>query len=891
MNGFQRFLSRIFGRDSEADIPERPEADSSALAPVLTTQDARALNNKGANLAKLGRHEEALVCYGQALAIDPLLAAAWFSRALAEEKTGRVQDAVRSYERFIATATPQDGPQIVFARRRLEELGLGGEAKPAAPKPPDPTPLVPTPETAPQRPPAPVEGRQKGDMIGPFEVQGVLDRGGFSVVYLVHFPLPEDDPNSKTTHPEARSLGDFGSERRALFALKTIRDEYLADPVVRQRFRQVAHLLVDFGHHPYLLPAHLVLEIGGRLYIASEYIVPDEEGLNSLEGYLSRRPPDLVQSLRWAIQCCNGMEYAYSKGLRCHRNLKPANILITRENTVKITGFGLSDVLDRVRLADGIEPHSEDARIGLSGQTQHGAGSGTPTHMPPEQFTDAPACDERSDVYAFGVVSYQMATGGQVPFQVTSPSESSPVEAQRFWNEMQRQHRTAPVPLVDSPLLPIIQRCLAKEQGGRYHSFRDLRTALELLLQGETGEVLVAPVVGELTPEEWRLRGDSLAALDRREEALTCFEQALAYDPASDLTWNDKGRCLAAMGRQEEALDCYDQALALDPQSPGYWSNKGNTLSNLGRREEALVCFDRGLTAAPQWDAVWSNKGLCLADMGRQQEALVCYKQALALYPQNADTWYNRANALSDLGQKEKALACYNQALKHNPQHLAALNNKATTLAEMGRYDAALGCLDQALGLDPNDAEVWGNKGLCFNNLGRLEDANACFARALALNARLVAAWNLMGWNFQAMGYLERAGLCFDRGLAVDAQVVNNWIPTGVRLGALGYREEALACFDRALSFDPQDETACCNKGLCLVTMGRLAEAIACYEQALTINPRFASAWYNKGRAEERAGRVWDAERSYEQFLDVAPAQYASQVEDARRRLRSLRRR
>ena len=79
-----------------------------------------------------------------------------------------------------------------------------------------------------------------------------------------------------------------------------------------------------------------------RLYIAMEYIAPNEEGLNSLEGYLQRRPPDLAQSLRWAIQVCHGMEYAYSKGVRAHRDLKPANIMISQDMTAKITDFGLA---------------------------------------------------------------------------------------------------------------------------------------------------------------------------------------------------------------------------------------------------------------------------------------------------------------------------------------------------------------------------------------------------------------------------------------------------------------------------------------------------------------------------------------------------------------------
>ncbi|MGA7075465.1 MAG: serine/threonine-protein kinase [Halobacteriota archaeon] len=146
---------------------------------------------------------------------------------------------------------------------------------------------------------------------------------------------------------------------------------------------------MDLETHPYIVRAHFVDRIANRNYIAMSYVAPNEEGINSLAGYLQSHPPDLSQCLRWAIQICYGMEHAYSRGIRAHRDLKPANILIGYDNTVKITDFGLAGVLE-----------------------VEGA-AGTPSHMPPEQFTDAASCDERSDIYAFGVVLYQMVTGGE----------------------------------------------------------------------------------------------------------------------------------------------------------------------------------------------------------------------------------------------------------------------------------------------------------------------------------------------------------------------------------------------------------------------------------------------------------------------------------------------
>jgi serine/threonine protein kinase len=237
----------------------------------------------------------------------------------------------------------------------------------------------------------------QGDLIGyDYEVKRVIGEGGFGVVYLVYW------------HATGNVL-----------ALKTFRDEFLADQEVRQHFRREASIWIELGRHPYLVHAYLVTEISGRLYIAMEYVAPNEEGLNSLDGYLEKQPPDLAQSLRWAVQICYGMEYAYSKGVRAHRDLKPANIMITQDLTAKITDFGIAGVSSEglVMGAAGLNVQTEEP--GLSGRTRIGTGMGTPTHMAPEQFANAAGCDERSDIYSFGIVLYQMVTGGYRSFLCT----------------------------------------------------------------------------------------------------------------------------------------------------------------------------------------------------------------------------------------------------------------------------------------------------------------------------------------------------------------------------------------------------------------------------------------------------------------------------------------
>jgi serine/threonine protein kinase len=508
---------------------------------------------------------------------------------------------------------------------------------------------------------------QKGDFIGQeYEVYGILGKGGFGVVYLV-----------------------YSHETQLAYALKTFQDEFLADQEIRNRFHKEANIWVELGRHPYLVRADFVDEVSGRLFIAMEYIAPNEEGLNSLEGYLQRQPPDLAQSLRWAIQICHGMEYAYSKGVRAHRDLKPANIMISQDRTARISDFGLAGVLDESAATRTAGSGAQPEKIDLSGRTIPGKGFGTPPYMPPEQFENAAGCDQRSDIYSFGIMLYQMAAGGQLPFPV-------PMDAD--WQAIYRLHCKSPVPRLDSPLFPIIQCCLEKLPEKRYQTFQELRAVLEPLLQQQTGETITPPRLKELEAWEWVNKGSSLNVLGYYKEAIRCFNQALELNPRFTTAWNNKGNSLHNLGRNEEASHCFDQALELDPRDAAAWNNKGTSLHNLGRYEEAIRCYD----------------------------------QALELDPHNVAAWYNKGASLDDLIRYEEAVHCYDQALELDPRFVDAWNNKGLSLHNLGRYEEAIHCFDQALELNPHDVNTWYNKALAEDQLSLLKEAAHSYQQFLA---------------------------------------------------------------------------------------------------------------------------------------------------------------
>jgi serine/threonine protein kinase len=430
---------------------------------------------------------------------------------------------------------------------------------------------------------------KKGDFIDQeHEVCGVLGVGGFGVVYLIYAHGLYESPGVRASKP-------------ILLALKTLRDEYLENEQTRERFHREANVWVDLERHPYIVRAHYIREIAGRLYIAMEYIAPDSEGLSSLRGHLERRPPDLAQSLRWAIQFCHGMEYAYAMGVRCHRDIKPDNILISSDHILKITDFGIAGILGAAAEEPGVGLIVQNGRIGSSQLTMEGGGFGTATHMPPEQFTDPAACDERSDIYSFGIVLYQMRTGGKCPFSPALPKDESKEETEKFWRAMRNLHTDAPVPKLNSRLFPVIERCLQKEPRNRYRSFQELRSELEPMLQRLTAEYIAAPELKDHAAWEWNNKAVSLKELKRYDEAIQCYEKALEIDPRCAGYWKDKATVLGQVRRYEEATACYSKALEIDPRDAKTWAAKSAILIDLGRYEEADACCSKALEIDPQF--------------------------------------------------------------------------------------------------------------------------------------------------------------------------------------------------------------------------------------------------------------------------------------------------
>jgi tetratricopeptide (TPR) repeat protein len=230
---------------------------------------------------------------------------------------------------------------------------------------------------------------------------------------------------------------------------------------------------------------------------------------------------------------------------------------------------------------------------------------------------------------------------------------------------------------------------------------------------------------------------------------------------------NNRGSALAACGRLEEALVCWERAIAIDPGHIEAMQNRARILMGLERYEESLAAFDRIIEEEPHRVDALSNRGLVLAKLARHEESLRSYDMALAINPDSADVLVNRANSLVAVKKFDDALAAFHRALTLDPKHFVAHLGRGGALVQLKRYSEALDSYEKAVAIAPDESQCYNNRALALAALGRYDEAFASYDKALELAPNFVEAYVNRGNAFGSLGHTERGLADYLRALEI----------------------------------------------------------------------------------------------------------------------------
>jgi eukaryotic-like serine/threonine-protein kinase len=276
-----------------------------------------------------------------------------------------------------------------------------------------------------------------GVRLGVYEVSAQIGVGGMGEVYL------------------ARDT-KLGRD----VALKVLPTAFALDAERVARFEREAKALASLNH-PHIAALYGMEVAGDQHFLIMELV--DGE---TLAERLSRGPIGVDETLRIAIQIADALEAAHDKGI-VHRDLKPANVKITSDDQVKVLDFGLARALETSPVSGTDVTHSPTLSVMA---TQAGVLLGTAAYMSPEQAKGSPA-DDRSDIFSFGSLLYEMLTGHQ-PFQGDGVPEM-------LASVLAREPDLTALPVNLNPQLTrILQRCFEKVPKRRWQAIADVRAEL-----------------------------------------------------------------------------------------------------------------------------------------------------------------------------------------------------------------------------------------------------------------------------------------------------------------------------------------------------------------------------------------------------------------------------
>ena len=730
--------------------------------------------------------------------------------------------------------------------------------------------------------PQPSSGSQDltGVRVGRFAVRALLGAGGMGEVYRA------DDTRLKRP-----------------VALKRVSRKLGADPRARQHILKEAERASALNS-PHIAAVYDVLEENGEVFLVMEYV----EGVSLRQRLWASGRVPVAEFLDLALQCAEALAAAQKKGI-VHRDIKPENILVTPGGQVKILDFGLAKHV----------PTLDEAEVTISGESLDWSLAGTPGYMAPEVLLGGEA-DHRSDIFALGVVFYEMLTGLH-PFgaehRTAAALQVIPVSVGKL------------VPGLPAELDRIIAKMLAKSPDERYATAADLLVDLRALQRRNPRPflvsaapasrqwarragrrialvvvVLLALAIAPIVRQQWKhwFAGADLPAKKNlavlpfvvvgEDPGAHAFAQGLAETltgKLAQLTDNYPLQVVPPSEVRSQNVNSVEQArvglganLVLEGSLQRSGSQVRITYHLVDSRTRHQLRADT-LTASAgdpfaMEDRVVQSvlRSLDLELASKDRRALEAHGTS---EPAAYDYYLRGRGYLMEYQKTENvdsAIEVFQRALERDPNYTLAYAGLGESYWRKYQATHAAEWMTRALEACQKAAAL-GEGAIClghvYNETGKYEQAGSEFQRALQVDPTSDDAYRGLAFAYEHLGKTAEAEETYRHAIAARPQywAGYNWL--GSFLVHQARLQEAAQMFQQVVALAPDNIRGCSNLGGVYTLLGRYEEAIPVLTRCLAIEPT-AAVYSNLATVYFYLRRYDQAANSYERALKLDEKNY-----------------
>jgi tetratricopeptide (TPR) repeat protein len=616
-------------------------------------------------------------------------------------------------------------------------------------------------------------------------------------------------------------------------ALKTVRPADAGGAGARERLMREARAAASLNH-PHIATVHDVLDHEDQVIIVLEYV--DGETLHTR---IKRGPLPPPEAVEIAIQIAKALSAAHSHGI-VHRDLKPANVIVSEGGHAKVLDFGLA------RLLDLGSTQTAAARVETAGVIGF---VGTPGYAAPEQMVSS-GVDERADLYALGVVLFEMI-GGRRPFPGNDPLQLATTKLSQDAPPL-----TSTGKLVPAGLERLVAELLERDPADRPASAADVVTRLRDIYGAPGSGALAAARVRRL----WTaiaaaaliavLAGFGVWELGRfaRPPIDPSAPPVVAVVPLANDS-GDPGKDYLAAGIAESLIS----SLASLP-SVTVLSRAAVAEARTRAKDEASMAKDLGATYVVNGSVQESNGTLRISLHLVKPDRTVAWGDSVeGTFDRIFDLQSRLASALGralSVQVSAAAPARLGEQPTGNPDALAAYYRGRALLERRdiaGNVDAALAAFDEAIRLDDNFAVAAAARG------------EALWAKYLDVKDPAVA-----------QAAIEAGTLA----LRKDPDNVQVRFSLALTLAGTGRNAEAMNELQRVLAAQPNHDDARVESARILAGQGRIDDAIVEFNRAIAVRPQYWGHYNALGRSLLQAARYAEAEAAFRKVIELQPDSY-----------------